>query len=60
MGSKFYQFEKKCQDQKHLIYKFENFNSNLHLENLPNISSCWNLDQGISLKEKLTNNGNFL
>jgi hypothetical protein len=33
------------QDQKHMIYKFEIFYSNLHLENLPNIFSCWNLDQ---------------
>jgi uncharacterized Fe-S cluster-containing protein len=51
MGSKFYQFEKMRQDQKHMIYKFENFNSNLHLENLPNICSCWNIDQRF-LKKK--------
>jgi hypothetical protein len=48
MGSKVYQFETMRPDQKHMIYKFEKVNSNLHLENLPNIFSRWNLDQRFS------------
>jgi len=39
-GLKVYQFKKIRQNQKHMIYKFEEFNSNLRLENVPKIFYC--------------------
>jgi len=40
MGSKVYRFKNIGQNQKHMIYKFEEFDSNLHLENVPKIFNC--------------------